>query len=477
MNTISNAINAEILKSFADYDEAQVQALFEQESASFDKKIVVLDDDPTGVQTVNSIFVYTRWNQAVFEEAFSSDNRLFFILTNSRALSVEETTSLHAAIAENIDNAAKEVGVDYVVISRSDSILRGHYPLETRVLKENIEVNSKERFDGEIICPFFQEGGRFTINNTHYVQYGDELVPAGETEFAKDKTFGYSSSDLTDWVAEKSNNVFPADGVVTVSLEELRGLQIEAVIGKLCSLQGFAKLVVNAIDYNDIRVFMTAFFKAVSTGKRFMFRTAAAIPKIMGDVQDKDLLQRDQLIDENNAHGGLVVIGSYTQKTTDQFNALKELNALHEIGFDSELYDDPQGFAVEIERVVGEAERAMADGKTAVIYTKRTPLAKTFKDKEEALRASVMISDGVTEIVSRIEIKPRFIVAKGGITSSEIGTKALRVEKALVLGQVAPGIPVWLTDSMSKFPNMPYIIFPGNVGGAETLKEIVEKIQ
>ncbi len=477
MNTTSHAVNAAILQSFPAYDASRVTQLLQQASTAFDKKIVVLDDDPTGVQTVNNIFVYTHWDQAVFEEAFSSDNRLFFILTNSRALSIQETTALHAAIAENMEAAAQKTGVDYILISRSDSILRGHYPLETTVLKDTIEANSNKVFDGEIICPFFQEGGRFTLNNIHYVQYGDELIPAGKTEFANDKTFGYSSSDLTEWVAEKSDNAFPAAEVVTVSLEELRNLQVEALTEKLCSLQGFAKLVLNAIEYNDIRVFMAAFFKAVGAGKRFMLRTAAAIPKIMGDVQDIPLLQRNELIDENNTNGGLVVIGSYTQKTTEQFNQLKELKHLHAIAFNSDLYADSDQFATEIQRVVHEAEQTIGDGKTAIVYTKRTPLVQAFRDKEEALKASVMISDGVTSIVGGIRIKPRFIVAKGGITSSEIGTKALQVKKALVLGQVEPGIPVWLTDSSSTFPNMPYIIFPGNVGGPETLKNIVEKIQ
>ena len=73
-----------------------------------------------------------------------------------------------------------------------------------------------------------------------------------------------------------------------------------------------------------------------------------------------------------------------------------------------------------------------------------------------------------------LSIRPGFIIAKGGITSSDVGTKALRVRRATVLGQVRPGIPVWLTGPESKFPEMPYIIFPGNVGEITTLREVVE---
>lgn len=94
-------------------------------------------------------------------------------------------------------------GIPYLLVSRGDSTLRGHYPLETETMKNTIEEISNTKFDGEILIPFFKEGGRLTIDNIHYVQYGEELVPASETEFAKDRTFGFSSSHLGEWIEEK----------------------------------------------------------------------------------------------------------------------------------------------------------------------------------------------------------------------------------------------------------------------------------
>ncbi|HGM1177478.1 TPA: nucleotide-binding domain containing protein [Clostridioides difficile] len=95
-------------------------------------------------------------------------------------------------------------------------------------------------------------------------------------------------------------------------------------------------------------------------------------------------------------------------------------------------------------------------------------------DKDKQLMISVEISDAVTSIIGMLNVRPNFIIAKGGITSSDVGTKALRVKKATVMGQIKPGIPVWMTGKESKFPNMPYIIFPGNVGEISTLRESVE---
>ena len=86
------------------------------------------------------------------------------------------------------------------------------------------------------------------------------------------------------------------------------------------------------------------------------------------------------------------------------------------------------------------------------------------------------VSKAVTSIVSGLSVRPSFILAKGGITSSDIGTKGLGVKKARVLGQIRPGIPVWVTGEESKFPSMAYIIFPGNSGERQTLKEIVAEL-
>ncbi|MGL6294737.1 nucleotide-binding domain containing protein, partial [Eubacterium aggregans] len=87
---------------------------------------------------------------------------------------------------------------------------------------------------------------------------------------------------------------------------------------------------------------------------------------------------------------------------------------------------------------------------------------------------SVQISDAVQSLVGRLNVVPSFVIAKGGITSSDVGTKALAVKKTNVLGQIKPGIPVWQTGAESKFPLTPYVIFPGNVGEITTLREAAE---
>lgn len=468
------AIQAEILNSFKKIDEAYVDGLLKKEIEANHKKIVVLDDDPTGVQTVHDISVYTDWSKESIRQGFEEENQLFYVLTNSRGFTVDQTTKAHNEIAEVVDAVAKETGKEYIFISRSDSTLRGHYPLETELLKKNYEKYTEKTIDGEILCPFFKEGGRFTIDNVHYVKYAEELIPANETEFARDKTFGYTAPSMPEYVEEKTKGAYKAGNVTCISLEDIHNVDIDRIEAQLMEVKDFNKVIVNAVDYADVKVFCVALYRAMAKGKVFMFRTAAAIVKVMGAVTDQPLLLREQMVVNETANGGIVVVGSHTDKTTKQVECLKELTDIEFIELDATLVTDDAAFEAEVQRCLDKEEECIKAGKTVCCYTSRKLITADTGDKEDELRLSVKISDAVQSLVGRLSITPSFVIAKGGITSSDVGTKALAVKKANVLGQIKPGIPVWQTGEESKFPLTPYVIFPGNVGEITTLKEAVE---
>ena len=457
-------------------DADKAEMLLSQAMEGFHKKLVVLDDDPTGVQTVHDVSVYTDWEEESIRNGFEEKEAMFFILTNSRSFSVEETTKVHQDIAARVAKVARELGQDSMIISRGDSTLRGHYPLETQLLADGLTKNEGVVIDGEIICPFFPEGGRYTMDNIHYVKEQDNLVPAGMTEFAKDKTFGYKSSDLTEYVEEKTEGKYHKEDCITISLDELNALDVQGIKDKLMSAQNMAKIIVNAVSYADLKVFCAALVLAMKAGKHYMARTAAAFTKVMGRISDQPLLGRAQL-EGDTKNGGIVLIGSHVKKTTDQLNCLKELDGQADfMEFQVNTVFEENGLEKEVERTVKAAEEKILSGRTVVIYTSRQLLAPENMTPEEKLHISVKISNAVTSIIGKLSVKPKFIIAKGGITSSDVGTKALRVKKARVMGQVKKGIPVWMTGEESKFPGMPYIIFPGNVGEVSTLKEIVEEL-
>lgn len=470
-----NVISLDKLKEIKNIDEIAVENLLEEEIKNLNRKIVVLDDDPTGVQTVHNISVYTDWKKESIKNGFNEDNSMFFILTNSRGFTVPQTAVAHKEIASNIVEISKKTNKDFIVISRGDSTMRGHYPLETDVLKSQIESKTNKKFDGEIIMPFFKEGGRFTIDNIHYVKEGNNLTPAGMTEFAKDKSFGYKSSHIGDWCEEKTEGAFKAEDMVYISLEDLRDMNIDKITEQLKGVNNFNKIIVNAVDYIDVKVFVISLIRAINCNKEFMIRSAAALTKIIGGVSDKKLLTKDELVPEDNKNGGIIIVGSHVNKTTMQLEELRNCKyPIEFIEFNPHLVLKEGGLKEEVERVIKIAEEKISNGKTVAVYTKRELVVLDTDDKDKQLMISVEISDAVTSIIGKLSVRPNFIIAKGGITSSDVGTKALRVKRALVMGQIKPGIPVWMTGEESKFNSMPYIIFPGNVGEVETLREAVE---
>ena len=460
---MAKILKDELLKKIPRVDEKFFRAQLAAALKNFDKKIVVLDDDPTGVQTVNGISVFTDWTAESIAAGFAEKNSMFFILTNSRAFSAEKTRAEHKKIAEKIFAASKNFGKDFLIVSRSDSTLRGHWPLETQTLFETLAACGK-KIDGEVLIPFFKEGGRFTIGDVHYVQEKNFLIPAAETEFARDKTFGYKNSNLAAYVEEKTCGAFKKNSVTSISLDEIRGGDIEKISARLEKVRGFEKIVVNAIDYVDVEIFCLALIKSK---KNFLFRTAAAFTKVIGGVADKNLLTRAELVDSGNFNGGLIIIGSHVKKTTAQLAELKKIPSVAFIEFDVANFGA-------IEEIIRQAEENISRGRTTAIFTSRKVL--DLGDAEKNLAASVKISDSLTKIVKKLNVRPKFLISKGGITSADVGTNGLSVKKALVLGQAAAGVPVWKIGAESKFPGMSYIIFPGNVGEVDTLKKIVEKL-
>lgn len=446
--------------------------LLQEAADQVPEKIIVLDDDPTGIQTVHDVHVYTDWGIESIRQGFAEKNRVFYLLTNSRSFTVEETTRVHREIASNIAVVAKETGMPFQVILRGDSTLRGHYPLETLLVRDTLENALSIHYDGEILCPFFEEGGRYTIGDIHYVDVRGELIPAGETEFARDKTFGYHASNLADYIVEKSGH---AVAVRSISLEMLRGQRYGEICQLLMETADYGHLIVNAVSYEDLAVFAIAFYRAVAQGKKFMIRSSASLVKVLGCISDRPLLTAADLGIQAGP-GGLVIAGSHTQKTTQQLAALSELPYVKQIVLNQHLVLDPPAFADEVRRVTEEVNCCIHEGQTVIVMTRRERIDAGTGNPEDDLRIAVTISDAITSIVCNLREAPSFLIAKGGITSSDIGTRGLQVKKALAMGQILPGIPVWKTGSESRFPGLSYVIFPGNVGQEDSLRIIVEKL-
>ncbi|WP_303149539.1 four-carbon acid sugar kinase family protein [uncultured Cloacibacillus sp.] len=437
------------------------------------KKIIVLDDDPTGTQTVHDVSVYTSWDIDSIRSGFREKENLFYIMTNSRAMTPDESRSVHEKIVDNVLKVSEETNQEFMFISRSDSTLRGHYPLETETLRRALGRSGKQ-FDGEIICPFFNEGGRYTFNDIHYVKDKDWLVPAAMTEFAKDKSFGYSHSHLGLWCEERTHGRYKHEEMIYLPVNLLHNGRIKEIEALLLKASGFNKIIVNAVCDYDVQIFIMALLEAAHKGKNYIIRSAAAVPRVLGNITPRPLLTRNDMVERGNPNGGIIIIGSHVNLTTRQVETLRASNLpIRYIEFNQHLALDVPRLMEESKRVRLLAEKEILAGNTVVICTRRNKIEIQSDDPNTLLNLSNTISDALVDVIAKLAVPPSFIVSKGGVTSSDVGKKGLKITRARVIGQVLPGIPVWQAGDDSKFPGMAYVVFPGNVGDDNSLLQIV----
>lgn len=442
----------------------------QQQIAASQRSLIVLDDDPTGTQTVYDLPVLTEWTVATLRAELAQGTPTFYILTNSRSLPLPAAQALNAEIGRNLLAASQATGRDFAVVSRSDSTLRGHYPGETDALMAALG----HQVDATLIIPFFLEGGRFTVNDVHYVAEGEQLVPAAETPFARDAAFGYRNSDLKAWVEEKTESRVAAAAVASITLDDLRLGGPQAVAQKLLQLPAGAVCVVNCACTRDMEVFVSGLLMAEAEGRHFLYRTAATFVQVRAGLAPRAPLTAAELA-LPIVGGGLIVVGSYVPKSTVQLNALLAQPDLTQVEINVDALLDEQQQPTAIAQAIQAATSALHAGQDVVIYTSRRLV--TGDDAVSSLAIGQRVSASLVAIVQGLGTRPRYLIAKGGITASDLATKALGVKRALVRGQILPGIPLWQVGEESRYPGLIYVVFPGNVGSDDALVQAREKLR
>lgn len=433
------------------------------------RRLVVLDDDPTGTQTVHGVPVLTTWSAEDLRWALEQPSSTFYVLTNSRSFPEDQAAGMNREISTNLASAAEQTGTGFAIVSRGDSTLRGHYPAETDALEEGLGVD----FDGVVLCPCYLEAGRLTVDDIHWVRRGERLVPAGETEFARDASFGYSASNLAEWVEEKTNGRVSASEVASVGLSDIREGGPGRVAEVLLGVSGGKPVVVNAASYADLEVFVLGLLDAEEKGKRFLYRTGPSFVRVRGGISEKGPLGAEELYGRRPRRGhGLVLVGSHVEMTTRQLEQALALDGVRSVELSVPRLLDAGERDGELDRVVSEVNRGLIEAEV-VVYTSR----EVVHGGATGFEIGVSVSDALVEVMRRVDrgLPLAFVVAKGGITSSDVGTRGLGVRRAEVAGQMLPGIiSVWILPDDSAFPGLPYVIFAGNVGEEDSLARVIE---
>jgi uncharacterized protein YgbK (DUF1537 family) len=498
-------LEAEILAAFpaeVRIPAGMVAEAVEASSADAARMLVVLDDDPTGTQSVADLPVLTRWDVEDFSWAFahivhSNLKPAVYVLTNTRSLDPAEAAARNeevvrnalAAAASDGDGSAGALRLGFV--SRSDSTLRGHFPLEPDVIAATVAEVSGEDTDGVVLVPAFPDAGRVTIGGVHYMRGtgadAGTLTPVAETEFAKDATFGFSNSEMAKYVEEKSQGRFTAESVIVLDLNIIRASSDPQVTAKtiadaLESATHSTPIVADIVTENDLRALSLGLMEAERRGKKLLYRVGPPFVRARIGQEIRTELSGEEAYAGNNPSdaGGLIVVGSHVGVTTRQLKALTDQHsAARIVEIDAEKLlaaetetDTPASY---LEQTVETVVAALHDG-DVIVHTSRL-LIKT-DDPAESLRIARTVSAAVVAVVNRTlkTFPPRFVIAKGGITSSDVAAHGLEIRHAIVRGPMLPGIvSLWEpVDGPAK--GIPYIVFAGNVGDDDSLAQVTRKL-
>jgi uncharacterized protein YgbK (DUF1537 family) len=347
-----------------------------------------------------------------------------------------------------------------MIVSRSDSTLRGYFPSEVIALSQSAGIGNMP----VLLTPAFFEGGRITENNVHYIMEGEKKIPVSETVFAQDKSFGYVNSDLTKWIEEKSQGSIKQQDVKSLSLTDIHA-GVEVISERLHALQPNDIMVINSTSYRDLEMTCLAIHALIKEGKGFNFRTGASFVSAFAGIAAKPW----KPINNHGAKvGGLTIVGSYVKKSTSQLEHLLEKEGITSFPISVEtIVTDTEGRSIYLHNLIENIINELEKGIDVVVYTSRELISGA--NAEESLAIGEQVTDFLVKLVANINFQPAYIIAKGGITSNDIAVKGLGMKRAIVLGQVIPGVPVWQLGEETRFPDMPYVVFPGNVGDEKSL--------
>ncbi len=434
------------------------------------KACIVIDDDPTGNQTVYDIPLLANWSMEVFIKEFIEGTPIFYVLTNSRSLSPEAASERYQEIAENIFKAAKVTKREFTIISRSDSTLRGHFPLEPKTLQHHLKLDNTIT----VFIPVMFEGNRVTVNDTHYIKDDNLLTPVNKTPFAADHSFKYSNANLKAYIEEKSQGRIRASDVFSFSLKDIRTSSVKVLAESIMEIPPKSYCIFNSLNYADLDKVAQALLLSEKMGKSILYRTSSSfVPSYIG-LEPKALLSSDDVLDSKNTNGGLTIVGSYVKKSSEQLHrALTLFNSKTQIEVDvtKVLSDTSRDYTLDLAQRI---QTNLENGENVIVFTSRTLV--TGLNTGSTINIAATISKALVDLVNSLSVRPKYLIAKGGITSHDLATKGLEMKRSKVLGQIQPGIPLWEMGRETKFPGLPYIVFPGNVGNANTLHTIITKL-
>ena len=439
-------------------------------------KVIVIDDDPTGSQTVNNCLLLLKWDYSTLIKGFKSKSNLFFILANTRSLSENDAKVRLVEICNNLKKIiSKETYKEkFIFVSRGDSTLRGHIFLEPKIINDCLGP-----FDATFHIPAFIEGKRMTIDGQHFV----DNVPVSQTIFAKDKIYGYKTSNIKQLLFQKSKSQIKLNDIQNLKLSELNVLESKEkniVFNKIKNYKENSHVIVDVENYSQLKKFSLS-IKKLSKQKKFLFRTAASFISSISDAKDNpqepsfySLLRRKD--NEKKLLPGCLVIGSYVELTTIQLKNLLKTSDCVPIECDvfeflriSKLKNNQDQLGLFKNEFLAKIRSCLKKENTPVLFTSRKEVF--LGNNDEQLNLYNSLAHFISELVSELKNEIGYLISKGGITSNVILSNGFKAKYVYLQGQIITGVSL-VTFKLENDENIPIVTFPGNIGNQDSLVKV-----
>ena len=320
-------------------------------SAAGGPRFVVLDDDPTGVQTLAGVRVLLAWDAARIRHALA-ERRGVHLITNTRALPAERVQPL----IEDAARTAREAVADVHLVLRGDSTLRGHLREEYLGVRD---ATFAPVWPVLLLAPALPSAGRITLGGVHLFQRDGVRVPLHDTEYSRDGVFAYRSARLLQWAEERSSGLFRASAGIELDLEALRSEGAAAVARALAELAASAEPVVLAPDAEtvaDLELVAEGYVRACENGVGALVRCAPTLAGVLAGTT-----ATAEVSFPAGGRGVLLVCGSYVPLATRQLARLVASLGHEPIEADVELLAGAAPDA-EIERLASETSSSPRPG-------------------------------------------------------------------------------------------------------------------
>jgi uncharacterized protein YgbK (DUF1537 family) len=424
-------------------------------------KLAVIDDDPTGAQSEAGVPLLLDWPAAALRGREAAG--AVHLLTNSRALAERDAYR----IARDAAAAALAGMPERRVVLRGDSTLRGHVLAEYEAVRDAAFAGRDPTL---VLVPALPAAGRVTVGGVHWLERDGARVPLAETEYARDRAFGYSRSGLLEWAEERTAGHFRADAGRELPLSELRepggADAFVAALRELGAAGRPAVLVPDAERLGDLQVIAAGLRAAWDAGVEIVVRCGPALVGVAAGTSAVAPVATPVA-----CRGTLVIAGSYVHVTTRQLDALVARHPRALVELDAALLAAAGSAAAAIDAAVRAARARLAsDGLAIVATTRETPTELL------APAPGMRIAEGLARVLARTRDVADIVVSKGGITSAVAVRSGFGAHEALVVGPLADGIALWRVLDRSGEPAQ-LVVFPGNVGDTGSLADLVDRLQ